>query len=305
MVKLLIKDTKKMATAPEILFAKAPLDYLEILLKVDLTTVFKGRLKSDISIRQQYANHLISKIAIQASSFYFLSNGIIEHKKSNEQTRLNGYDLFTVNTVFRAIMESYATFHNIFIEPTTEQESEFRFLLWKIDGLVEKNKFNVHDDDFEGVQDILKIDKEKLNNTIGEFESCQFYKSLDKSQLKKIYNSEKRRYNWRFRICDGEIEPLNISKLIEYVYKIRAFVNFYRYSSIHTHSNYYAIEEFERIKGKQIHEDTTEPPERLANLVIMRLIGDLSDMDNNAHEAYLTLDIEIRKFIEGMNKTQQ
>lgn len=293
-----------MITTPEILFTQAPLRYLEILLRADLTTVFKGRLKSEITSKQQYANHLISKISIQTSSFYFLSRGIIEHKKSNEQTRLNGYDLFTVNTVFRAIMESYATFHNIFIEPATEQESEFRFLLWKIDGLVEKTKFNVHDDDFEGVQDILKRDKEKLNNTISAFENCSFYKSLDKSQLKKIYHPEKLRYSWRFRICDGEIEALSISKLIEYVYKIRAFVNSYRYSSIHTHSNYCAIEEFERIKGKLIYEDTTEPLERLANLIVMRLIGDLSDMDSNAHEAYLTLDIETRKFIEDMNKAQ-
>lgn len=86
---------------------------------------------------------LIDKFAIHSASFFHLSKGIIEHRKSGEQLKMSGYDIFTVNAIFRTIMETYATFQNNFIEPSSIEEKKNHFLLWKIDGLTEKSRFNV------------------------------------------------------------------------------------------------------------------------------------------------------------------
>ena len=88
---------------------------------------------------------------------------------------MSGYDIFTVNAIFRTIMETYATFHNIFVEPSNIEEKKFRFLLWKIDGLTEKSRFNIDEKDFSTAKSILENDKIVLNNTITEFESCIFF----------------------------------------------------------------------------------------------------------------------------------
>jgi len=105
---------------------------------------------------------------------------------------MTGYDLFTVNSTFRTIMESYATFNNIFVEPKTIAEEKFRFLLWKIDGLFDKEKFDVSETDFIGAKEILENDKFILSETIKKLENCEFYSSLSKSQLDKIYKLDKK-----------------------------------------------------------------------------------------------------------------
>ena len=58
------------------------------------------------------------------------------------------------------------------------EEKEFYFLLWKIDGLTEKSRFLINQDDFEEAKNIIENDKLILYDTISEFESCKFYKSI-------------------------------------------------------------------------------------------------------------------------------
>lgn len=87
-----------------------------------------------------YSNLLIDKFAIHSSSFFHLSEGIIEHKGSTDKVKIKGYDLFTINSVFRVMMETYITFNHIFVEPMTDEEKKFRLYLWKIDGLFIKKE---------------------------------------------------------------------------------------------------------------------------------------------------------------------
>ena len=97
-------------------------------------------------------------------------------------------------------METYATFHNIFVEPSNIEEKKFRFLLWKIDGLTEKSRFNIDEKDFSTAKSILENDKIVLNNTITEFESCIFFRLLTKEQINKIYNPANKNQINRSRI---------------------------------------------------------------------------------------------------------
>ena len=56
----------------------------------------------------------------------------------------------------------------------------------------------------------------------------------------------------------------------------------YKYTSIHTHSNYYAIEEFDKIRGKTLSKEYTDPLTRLAIMTTVMLIDDICSMDDNA-----------------------
>lgn len=116
----------------ENIFKEKPLDLYDYILRgpfCDIYTEFKKTHKDDC---RNYSSLLIDKFAIHSASFFHLSKGIIEHQKSGEQLKMSGYDIFTVNAIFRTIMETYATFHNIFVEPSNIEEKKFRFLLCKL-----------------------------------------------------------------------------------------------------------------------------------------------------------------------------
>lgn len=120
-----------------------PLEFYEYLLLGPLTSVYSARKKTSLTGFLNYSNLIIDKFAIHSSSFYHLSNGIIEHNKSTESVKMRGYDMFSVNSLFRTMIENYITFNHLFVEPKSVEEKEFRFLLWKIDGLVDKSKFSI------------------------------------------------------------------------------------------------------------------------------------------------------------------
>src|SRR5690606_17322310 len=138
---------------------------------------------------------------------------IVEHKKSGEKIKMRGYDLFTVNTTFRALIETYITFNNIYIEPKTDEETEFRFLLWKLDGLYQKQKYDIVYKDFERAEELLKLDKELIKQTKTRIEKSQFYNAFNSEEILKVYNPESKNSNWRFLIKDKKIKPQKIIDL--------------------------------------------------------------------------------------------
>jgi hypothetical protein len=250
-----------------------------------------------------YSNLIIDKFAIHSASFFHLSSGIIEHRLSTEKIKMMGYDLFTVNALFRTLIENYATFNHLFIEPKNYEEQEFRFLLWKIDGLREKGKFDIQSTDYEGIVETLQQDKEKLQDTINQFESSSLFLKLQPDQIKKVYDTVKKRYSWRFLLQeDLIIKPLTISALVEHICKTRAFINAYRYTSIHTHTNYLAIEHFENTRGKIISTEYTDPLTRLAIYLTCLMICDICSFDENAKKEFEKIPTKIKEFIVGMNK---
>jgi len=274
----------------------------EHLLLGPMIQVYKGRLKTTLVGLEKYSNLIIDKFAIHSSSFFHLSKGIIETKQSTKEKPQRGYDMFSVNAMFRIMMENYATFHHLYVEPKTKEEMEFRVLLWKIDGLVDKQKLDINPEDFAGAGEILAKDQQTLQKTVEEFESSPFYKSLDPKQLEKIYKKDKRKYSWRFLISEGIITPLKITDLIEHTCRTRAFMNMYRYTSIHTHTNYLAIEHFEQTRSKPMSDDYTEPITRIAIYLTALFIYDLCEIDENAAAEYRKLEPAIKQYINGINQ---
>lgn len=268
-----------------------------------MMAVYKGRIKTQLEGFMKYSNLIIDKFAIHSSSFFHLSKGIIETRQSTKEQPQRGYDLFTVNAVFRILMENYATFNHLFVEPQTHEEQRFRCLLWKIDGLVDKQKMDIGDDDFEGVGAILKKDEQILETAIQEFENCAFYKNIDTKELEKIYKPDKRRYSWRFLISENKVIPLKITDLIKHTCKTRGFMNMYRYTSIHTHTNYLAIEHFEQTRSKPMSENYTEPITKIAIYLTALMIFDICKIDQNAKEEFDQLPIRIREYINGISES--
>ena len=277
-------------------------EFYEYLLLTPLTKIYSAKKQTSTNEITEFSNLLIDKFAIHSLSFFHLSNGIVELKKSDEKVKMTGFDLFTVNSTFRTIMESYATFNNIFVEPKSEEEIEFRFLLWKLDGLFDKAKFEINETDFKEAKKILEDDKVILAETIHKLETCKFYNSLNKIEINKIYKPENKRVNWRFIITDDEkVRPLQIIELIKHTCRTRAFINNYKYTSTHTHTNYLSIEHFKQTRGIPISDNYVNPIIKLAIYITCLIISDMCEIDINASNEYKKLPKAVSDYITGIN----
>lgn len=270
----------------------------EMILRGPLTMIYsvkKETLTNDIG---EFSNLLIEKFAIHSLSFFHLSKGIVEHRKSGEKIKMMGYDLFTVNSTLRTMMECYATFNNIFIEPKCTDEVEFRFLLWKLDGLFDNERFDISENDFIKVKDFIERDKQELAETRRRFENCNFYSKLSPSEIGKVYNPNRSRINWRFLIDDNlKITILNITDVIKHTCKTKEFINNYRYTSTHTHTNYLSIEHFKQIRGKPISDEYVNSTTKLAIYLTCLLISDICVIDNNAKKEFQKLPKKLTDYI--------
>ncbi|CAM3483118.1 DUF5677 domain-containing protein [Aequorivita lipolytica] len=277
-----------------------PLELYDVIVRGPFLKIYQARKLTELTDWMQFSTLLLDKFAIHSMSFYHLSKGIVEHKNSGEQIRMNGYDLFTVNTTFRALIETYITFHNIFIEAKTVEETKFRFLLWKLDGLYQKQKYEIVYKDFEKAKEILKQDKELIEQTKIQIEESKFYTAFTENEILKIYNPQRKNSDWRFLIKSEKIRPQKIIDLVKHVCKQRAFVNMYKYTSIHSHSNFPALAEFKDTRGKPILEKYTDPIVNVATNMTCLVIMDMCATDENAQRKFNTFTIEIREYIEGI-----
>lgn len=162
-------------------------------------------------------------------------------------------------------------------------------------------KFDILESDNDSAKQILENDKIVLENTIKEFETCEFYNRLSKVEIEKIYNISKQRFSWRFKIIDDKIYPLKIYELIKHTCRTRGFINLYKYTSIHAHSNYLAIENFEKTRSKPISSDYTDPLTKHAIYLTSMIICDICKIDTNAQEAFDKLPDDIRNIIIYIN----
>ena len=286
-------------TMKEDFFNNRTSDFYKNMILGPLSIVYSGINKDKLNEIDKFATLLMDKFAIHSTSFFHLSNGLFETKMLDGNYKMFAYDLFSINAIFRSIMETYATFNNLFIEPETFAEKQFRYSLWRLDGLNEKLKFNVKPTDFEQAQTILENDKIKYERSIAEFEQLEFYKNLSTKEISKIFCIEKRRFNWRFLFKEKIIKPLNITSLIEYTCPTRGLINTYRFTSTHAHSTFLAIEHFEKYRGKELSEEYVNPQLKLAIFITCMMISDMCLFDQNAKSEFDKLNKGIQDFIIG------
>jgi len=279
----------------------SPLVFYEFLLLNTMTEIYVERKKTSNPDWMEYSNLLIDKFAIHSSTFFHLSKGIIVHKKSGEQVKMKGYDLFTVHTTFRAILETYITYNHIFVEPISNSEKELKFLLWKLDGYYQKQKFEIYTTDFDGAESILNQNQKDIESLVNRIEVHPFLSTIKKGQESKIFNPTKKKANWKFTFRNNNLKLLKIIELVKHCCKERAFINIYKYASIHTHSNYPAIEDFRKTRGIPISNEKTDSLTRLAIYLTCLMIYDIASIDSNAQKKLDSFPLPLKSFINGMS----
>jgi hypothetical protein len=276
--------------------------FYEKLLLGPLTNIYSARKQSEYSDWMNYASLLIDKFAIHSLSFFHLSQGIVERKNDGTVRKGKGYDVFSINALFRVMMETYIAFNWIYVSPKTVEEKEFRFLLWKLDGLFEKRKFEFTEDIKRESADILAKDEAEKKETIERLKNCSFYKSLPQKEIDKVLDTAKNRANWKCELLTGDkLRSLKIINLVQIVCKTDTFLNMYRYTSMFTHSNYVGVDQFRQMRGKRVADDYAEPLIKVAIFLTALIIDDMCITDKNAARVFSEQELYLQRFITKMS----
>ncbi|HMX00844.1 MAG TPA: DUF5677 domain-containing protein [Cyclobacteriaceae bacterium] len=263
-----------------------PIRKLEELLLLHLIKVYEARKTSKREGLDKYSDLLIDKFAIHAGTLFHLLNGLIEAKGSSENAKKMAIDVFTINSLLRVLMETYVTFHHLFVHPQNPDEKEFKLLLWKLEGHFEKKKFRILEGDFQDAASVLNEDDIEIASIAATIENHLFRSELTSSEFSRIFGLKEKKAVWRFLHKNGRARILKIIDLVEYTCPTRAFFNLYRYASMHTHSGYVSIEHFEKMRGQLLSDSYINNFPRMAAVLTIFLIVDLATIDVNARKAF-------------------
>lgn len=282
-------------------FNKNPLALYETIMLNHFSLIGSAMKHTPHADWNKFGGFLIDKYAIHSASLFHLMEGLIEHTSSSPQEKKMGYDVFSINTLFRSLIETYATFHLLFVYPQTENEKHFRFLLWQLDGLREQQRFRTEKTDFTGAEQLLISNQKKIDDLCREIEQHPYLLSLQGHSRIKLFDPVTRKPNWKFR-REGtdQVKILKIIEFVELTCTQRSFINLYQYASMHTHSGYLALENFEKVRGKILSSDSTDPMIRQAILLTFLVIKDMCQIDKKALEQFLLFPSEDQYFINRM-----
>ena len=99
-------------------------------------------------------------------------------------------DHASITVLARSAFETYLAFYYIFVAPPTVQEKLFRYKLWQLGGLLDRQRFSAFSDMAKGK---AHLEKEMVDCLQEEIQAGPFYKQLDCEDQKKA-----RQGKWRF-----------------------------------------------------------------------------------------------------------
>lgn len=140
----------------------------------------------------EYSESIARKTFLHICSAYSLTKGINIQLKNNSEIKI--VDSSSIAVLVRASIESYLTFNHIFISPTTESESKYRFDCWDLAGFIERQ-------DFQAIQErnILRKKEEAIliEKKLRIIRKSPHFIKISEKQKKQIEKGKwKINFNW-------------------------------------------------------------------------------------------------------------
>ena len=92
-------------------------------------------------------------------------------------------DASSINVLVRSLLEAYLTLTYIYCLNIKKEETKFRFQLWKVSGLISRQKFKFTKKEYLDKQ---SNEKSIIDELIKELEANKYFHELNKGQLNKL-----------------------------------------------------------------------------------------------------------------------
>jgi len=158
------------------------------------------------------AEGLALKLFLHSASAFYLSRGTTI--KDFPSLKINFFDPASIHVLTRAILETFLTFHYIFVAPKTDQIRDFRYWAWQLGGFCQRQKFPVHSPEGKKKQKEEKQDIKQLRSNLA---SNPIFQSLKEKQQNKILSGRWRQKSWRDIALDAGFNELHASTVYSYL----------------------------------------------------------------------------------------
>ncbi len=136
------------------------------------------------------AEGLLLKFIVHAASLLYLSRSTIL-----PEVGAGFFDPASINVIGRAAMETFLTFHHIFIAPASEEDRNLRYLRWQLSGLLERQSYTIRS--LEG-KNKLREELDYINSLKDQVTKNQSFKELGTRLQRQILNGKwKLGKNWK------------------------------------------------------------------------------------------------------------
>lgn len=170
------------------------------------------------------AEGLFLKFFVHAASLLYLSRSTIL-----SEVGAGFFDSASINVIGRAAMETFLTFHHIFIAPASDEDRNLRYLTWQLSGLLERQSYTIKS--LEGTKK-LGEELDYINSLKDQIKKNQSFKELDARLEKKILKGK-----WRL---DKSWKDIGISA----GFSKRNSKEFYSYLCEYAHSGNLSVLQF-------------------------------------------------------------
>jgi len=231
------------------------------------------------------AENLANKFFDHAASILYLSRGIKLELPSFPNAPPKFLDPASINVLVRAALETFLTFHYIFVKPTTHGEQSCRYWAWKAAGLIERQGLPQYT---EKHRQKLAEEKTEIDYLHSKLRSNSAFKRLDKKQQKDILKGK-----WKLPHWSEIAESASFDKTW--------FSHEYKYLSGYTHSGSLSTIQLKQSVINREQLILVEPATALITIVIANFIRGYCQLFPIA-KAALTADAEGRKMVKGLIK---
>ena len=108
------------------------------------------------------------------------------------EINLRIFDLATLNIIARAIIENFLVFYYVFAEPQNKEEEDFRYMIYRLSGLIERQNYPI-----ESPQGkiILSNEKKVIDSLLSKLEKNKYFIEMKNDDKNKLLSWGE----WRFK----------------------------------------------------------------------------------------------------------
>ena len=185
-------------------------DYLQLLdLTYQVAQSLKGKTAPDHRLRD--CNELAAKLFFHAATIYWLRQGTKAPVPEPEGAFF--YDLASVTVITRSALETYLTMFELFFEPVTDDEREFRHALWLLSGFVIREDYVPYD---PTLKDRIANSQREIEEMRARIESTATFASLTDRQKRKALKGKRSVRDFKERARAAGLGPETIRLMYRY-----------------------------------------------------------------------------------------
>jgi len=215
--------------------SKYELEYLQLLdLYVRLVESIKGEKVTEDMIWLTETQPTSAKLFFHLGSIYYLSKGT--SLPDLAEVKIGYIDYPSITVIARAAFETYLAFHFIFVASSKIEEKQFRYKIWELGGLLDRQKFPAT---LEESKAKLKEEGLIIDKLTSEIISNPFYLALKSDQKKDARNG-----NWRLEKRWADLAYIA-------GFDKSYFNNIYRYLCSYAHSGNLSVLQLSQVNDRQ------------------------------------------------------